>query len=137
MARIGPKQVRERYGVEPKQVPDFIALRGGFASPLWQPDGNPQSRTLRPHRRRSAALSRDRDHEQKGAAAELGATKADFRQGCSSGAPMAASAIGGAAGGSSEERFCVSNVNSTSLTQQVRNTHLMGAPCSKFQYRKN
>ena len=28
MARIGPAQVRERYGVEPAQVPDFIALRG-------------------------------------------------------------------------------------------------------------
>jgi DNA polymerase-1 len=28
MARIGPEQVRERYGVEPGQVPDFIALRG-------------------------------------------------------------------------------------------------------------
>jgi DNA polymerase I len=28
MARIGPPEVRERYGVEPKQVPDFIALRG-------------------------------------------------------------------------------------------------------------
>ncbi len=28
MARIGPAQVRERYGVEPEQVPDFIALRG-------------------------------------------------------------------------------------------------------------
>ena len=28
MARIGPKEVRERYGVAPKQVPDFIALRG-------------------------------------------------------------------------------------------------------------
>ncbi|HET8919614.1 MAG TPA: 5'-3' exonuclease [Xanthobacteraceae bacterium] len=28
MARIGPEQVRERYGVEPHQVPDFIALRG-------------------------------------------------------------------------------------------------------------
>jgi DNA polymerase-1 len=27
-ARIGPDQVRERYGVEPGQVPDFIALRG-------------------------------------------------------------------------------------------------------------
>ena len=27
-ARIGPAQVRERYGVEPRQVPDFIALRG-------------------------------------------------------------------------------------------------------------
>ncbi len=27
-ARIGPVEVRERYGVEPRQVPDFIALRG-------------------------------------------------------------------------------------------------------------
>ena len=28
MARIGPAEVRSRYGVEPNQVPDFIALRG-------------------------------------------------------------------------------------------------------------
>ena len=28
MARIGPTEVRERYGVDPEQVPDFIALRG-------------------------------------------------------------------------------------------------------------
>ena len=28
IARIGPAEVRERYGVEPHQVPDFIALRG-------------------------------------------------------------------------------------------------------------
>ena len=28
MAPIGPAEVRERYGVEPNQVPDFIALRG-------------------------------------------------------------------------------------------------------------
>lgn len=27
MARIGPAEVRERYGVDPEQVPDFIALR--------------------------------------------------------------------------------------------------------------
>ncbi len=27
-ARIGPKEVRERYGVDPDQVVDFIALRG-------------------------------------------------------------------------------------------------------------
>ena len=27
-ARIGPAEVRTRYGVEPHQVPDFIALRG-------------------------------------------------------------------------------------------------------------
>ena len=28
MARIGPAEVRARYGVDPTQVPDFIALRG-------------------------------------------------------------------------------------------------------------
>jgi exodeoxyribonuclease-3 len=28
VARVGPAEVRERYGVDPKQVPDFIALRG-------------------------------------------------------------------------------------------------------------
>jgi exodeoxyribonuclease-3 len=28
MARIGPPEVRSRYGVDPAQVPDFIALRG-------------------------------------------------------------------------------------------------------------
>jgi DNA polymerase I len=26
--RVGPAEVRERYGVDPEQVPDFIALRG-------------------------------------------------------------------------------------------------------------
>jgi DNA polymerase-1 len=28
IARVGPTEVRERYGVDPAQVPDFIALRG-------------------------------------------------------------------------------------------------------------
>jgi DNA polymerase-1 len=28
IARIGPGEVRQRYGVNPEQVPDFIALRG-------------------------------------------------------------------------------------------------------------
>ena len=28
MLRIGPAEVRDRYGIEPRQVPDFIALRG-------------------------------------------------------------------------------------------------------------
>jgi DNA polymerase-1 len=28
LARIGPAEVRERYGVDPELVPDFIALRG-------------------------------------------------------------------------------------------------------------
>ena len=34
MARIGPADVRERYGVEPRQVPDFIALRGDPADKI-------------------------------------------------------------------------------------------------------
>ena len=28
LSRVGPAEVRERYGVDPGQVPDFIALRG-------------------------------------------------------------------------------------------------------------
>ena len=28
LGRVGPAEVRTRYGVEPRQVPDFIALRG-------------------------------------------------------------------------------------------------------------
>ena len=28
MPRIGPEEVKARYGVDPSQVPDFIALRG-------------------------------------------------------------------------------------------------------------
>jgi len=28
LERVGPVEVRERYGVDPQQVPDFIALRG-------------------------------------------------------------------------------------------------------------
>ena len=28
MARVDPDEVRARYGVDPVQVPDFIALRG-------------------------------------------------------------------------------------------------------------
>jgi DNA polymerase-1 len=40
MARIGPSEVRERYGVEPKQVPDFIALRGDPSDKLPGARGN-------------------------------------------------------------------------------------------------
>src|SRR2546421_7298878 len=34
MARITPAEVRERYGVDPQQVPDFIALRGDASDKL-------------------------------------------------------------------------------------------------------
>jgi DNA polymerase-1 len=42
LARIGPAEVRERYGVEPGQVPDFIALRGDPS------DGMPGARGVGP-----------------------------------------------------------------------------------------
>ena len=32
--RVGPKEVREVYGVDPEQVPDFIALRGDTADKI-------------------------------------------------------------------------------------------------------
>jgi DNA polymerase-1 len=34
IARVGPDEVRQRYGVDPKQVPDFIALRGDASDKL-------------------------------------------------------------------------------------------------------
>ncbi len=42
LARIGPAEVRARYGVEPRQVPDFIALRGDPS------DGLPGARGVGP-----------------------------------------------------------------------------------------
>jgi exodeoxyribonuclease-3 len=51
MARIGPAQVRERYGVDPAQVPDFIALRGDPSDKL------PGARGIGP--KTAAALLRD------------------------------------------------------------------------------
>jgi len=42
LARLGPAEVRERYGVEPRQVPDFIALRGDPS------DGLPGARGVGP-----------------------------------------------------------------------------------------
>ncbi len=50
MARIGPAEVRERYGVDPAQVPDFIALRGDPS------DGLPGARGVGP--KGAAALLR-------------------------------------------------------------------------------
>jgi 5'-3' exonuclease len=42
MSRLGPAEVRARYGVEPRQVPDFIALRGDPS------DGLPGARGVGP-----------------------------------------------------------------------------------------
>lgn len=44
LARIGPAEVRVRYGVDPEQVPDFIALRGDPS------DGIPGARGVGPRR---------------------------------------------------------------------------------------
>ena len=87
VARIGPAEVRARYGVEPEQVPDFIALRGDPSDKLPGAPGvgaarrggrcceNTEAWTqcLKagrfPASRGAAALSLDRHHGPQGAGA--------------------------------------------------------------------
>jgi DNA polymerase-1 len=47
MARIGPAEVRARYGIEPAQVPDFIALRGDPSDKLPGAKGSAPKGRLR------------------------------------------------------------------------------------------
>jgi DNA polymerase I len=44
LQRIGPDEVRERYGVDPEQVPDFVALRGDSADRIPGARGIGESR---------------------------------------------------------------------------------------------
>ena len=63
LARIGPEEVRERYGVDPKQVPDFIALRGDPSDKLpGVPGVGPQGAAdvIRRHGSLEAALKAGR-----------------------------------------------------------------------------
>jgi DNA polymerase I len=63
LARVGPAEVRERYGVEPSQVPDFIALRGDPSDKLPGARGvGPKTAAdiLRQHETLEAALEAGR-----------------------------------------------------------------------------
>jgi DNA polymerase I len=63
LARVGPEEVRERYGVEPEQVPDFIALRGDPSDRLPGAQGVGAKRAaevLRQHRTLEDALAAGR-----------------------------------------------------------------------------
>ena len=63
LARVGPAEVRERYGVEPEQVPDFIALRGDPSDRLpGAPGVGPKgaAQILREHGSLEAALAAGR-----------------------------------------------------------------------------
>lgn len=63
LARIGPAEVRERYGVEPAQVPDFIALRGDPSDRLPGANGVGSKRAaevLREHGTLEGALAAGR-----------------------------------------------------------------------------
>jgi DNA polymerase-1 len=63
LARIGPAEVRERYGVEPAQVPDFIALRGDPSDRLPGAQGvgpKKAADVLREHGSLEAALAAGR-----------------------------------------------------------------------------
>jgi DNA polymerase-1 len=59
LQRIGPAEVRERYGVEPEQVPDFVALRGDSSDRIPGARGIGDSRAamiLREHETLDAAI---------------------------------------------------------------------------------
>jgi DNA polymerase-1 len=63
IARIGPAEVRARYGVDPRQVPDFIALRGDPSDKLpGVPGVGPQGAAtlIRKHGTLEAALKAGR-----------------------------------------------------------------------------
>ena len=63
LARIGPGEVRERYGVDPGQVPDFIALRGDPSDRLPGASGvgpKKAADVLREHGTLEAALAAGR-----------------------------------------------------------------------------
>jgi DNA polymerase I len=63
LARVGPAEVRERYGVEPAQVPDFIALRGDPSDKLPGAAGvgpKKAADVLREHASLEAALAAGR-----------------------------------------------------------------------------
>jgi len=63
LARIGPTEVRERYGVEPEQVPDLIALRGDPSDKLPGARGvgpKKAAEILREHGTLEAALAAGR-----------------------------------------------------------------------------
>ncbi len=72
LARIGPAEVRERYDVEPRQVPDFIALRGDPSDKL------PGARGVGP--KGAAALLREFPTLEEALAAGRLATQADELQ---------------------------------------------------------
>ncbi len=59
LQRIGPDEVRERYGVEPAQVADFVALRGDSSDRIPGAKGVGESRAatiLREHETLDAAI---------------------------------------------------------------------------------
>src|SRR5271168_4383715 len=80
MARIGPAEVRQRYGVDPGQVPDFIALRGDPSDKIpGAPGIGPKTAAelLRAHGSLEAVLASAGADPPAGAAADARAARAD------------------------------------------------------------
>ena len=98
MVRIGPSEVRARYGVDPTQVPDFIALRGdpsdkipgsarGAAQPvrrLCSTATVPLTQRLKagrfPSQAKTAALPFNRDNGSQGSAEAPARSEASLEQ---------------------------------------------------------
>ena len=107
MARIGPKEVRQQYGVDPEQVPDFIALRGdpsdklpgargrrpgGGGEPAAEarhPGEGARRRPVRDRGGEAARLPPHRDDGRQGAAAEAHEPEADLGEGGGAGEGVA------------------------------------------------
>src|SRR5215208_6640914 len=116
MARIGAADVRKRYGVDPPQVPDFIALRGDPSDKIPGGKGRrpsrrrepatevshtrtgPAVRPVPPSSRRVAPLSEACRHGQVGAAAVVAKPKAEVVGGSEARSRMAAKQACGSAG---------------------------------------
>ena len=108
MARVDPAEVRARYGVEPEQVPDFIALRGDpsdklpgasgvgatGAATLLQRYGTLEAALAAgrfpTQAERLAAIQVDRDNEPEGSAAQPSQPEANLGQGGRTGAKVGA-----------------------------------------------
>jgi len=81
--RIGPEQVRDRYGVEPPQVPDFIALRGDPSDGLPGARGIGEKRAadiLRRHGSLEAALEEAEREDEGGLLARAAEELRSFRE---------------------------------------------------------
>ena len=154
IARIGPKEVRERYGVDPRQVPDFIALRGDPSDKiprrqrrrsadrgepseaLSRSGGNAGRRPVPRAGRQASPLPPPRHHGRQCALATHFGQAAHLGQGRKACAPVGAQCAGRAAGAACLRASAVSPrrpAGSLRHTRRARADPHSGAPIRRFR----